>query len=225
MSVTNASGVYYDPYDVDDRHRSVSRLSSAAGGGAALLQRAVRLLRRQPGRRRGAGPHRQRDLQLRPRRRSSTSSARTSRCRPACSSSRTRRPHTAPESAVPQCSRRGGSRTWSRRSARSAPGAWTRSSARDGSTSSPTSARRCRCGPSACSRHPRIRPGGRSAIDRPGPCAPSPANRCRSRRSAVAEMYADYIDWRAEHPSDDLMTELLNVEFEDETGTVRSPDA
>ena len=33
--------------------------------------------------------------------------------------------------------------------------------------------------------------------------------------------YADYIDWRAEHPSDDLMTELLNVEFEDETGTVR----
>ncbi len=33
--------------------------------------------------------------------------------------------------------------------------------------------------------------------------------------------YADYIDWRAEHPSDDIMTELLNVEFEDETGTVR----
>ena len=23
------------------------------------------------------------------------------------------------------------------------------------------------------------------------------------------EMFADYIDWRAEHPSDDLMTELL----------------
>jgi len=35
------------------------------------------------------------------------------------------------------------------------------------------------------------------------------------------EMYADYIDWRAEHPSDDLMTALLNAEFEDETGTVR----
>jgi cytochrome P450 len=34
-------------------------------------------------------------------------------------------------------------------------------------------------------------------------------------------MFADYIEWRAEHPSDDLMTELLNVEFEDETGTVR----
>ena len=33
--------------------------------------------------------------------------------------------------------------------------------------------------------------------------------------------YAEYIDWRAEHPSDDLMTDLLNAEFEDETGTVR----
>jgi cytochrome P450 len=40
--------------------------------------------------------------------------------------------------------------------------------------------------------------------------------------SALAgEIFAEYIDWRAEHPSDDLMTELLNVEFEDETGTVR----
>ena len=35
------------------------------------------------------------------------------------------------------------------------------------------------------------------------------------------EMFADYIEWRAEHPSDDLMTELLQVEFEDETGTLR----
>ena len=34
-------------------------------------------------------------------------------------------------------------------------------------------------------------------------------------------MFADYIDWRVEHPSDDIMTELLNVEFTDETGTVR----
>ena len=34
-------------------------------------------------------------------------------------------------------------------------------------------------------------------------------------------MFGDYVDWRAEHPSDDIMTELLNVEFTDETGTVR----
>ena len=31
--------------------------------------------------------------------------------------------------------------------------------------------------------------------------------------------FEQYIDWRAEHPSDDLMTELLNAEYEDETGT------
>jgi cytochrome P450 len=34
-------------------------------------------------------------------------------------------------------------------------------------------------------------------------------------------IFADYIDWRAEHPSDDLMTELLNAEFVDETRTTR----
>jgi cytochrome P450 len=36
-----------------------------------------------------------------------------------------------------------------------------------------------------------------------------------------SEMYAEYIDWRIDHPSDDLMTELLHTEFEDETGTRR----
>jgi cytochrome P450 len=35
------------------------------------------------------------------------------------------------------------------------------------------------------------------------------------------DFFGKYIDWRAEHPSDDIMTELLNVEFTDETGTVR----
>ncbi|OBH48038.1 cytochrome P450 [Mycobacterium mantenii] len=38
---------------------------------------------------------------------------------------------------------------------------------------------------------------------------------------AVGEQFEAYIDWRAEHPSDDIMTELLNVEFVDETGTTR----
>jgi cytochrome P450 len=33
--------------------------------------------------------------------------------------------------------------------------------------------------------------------------------------------FADYLDWRTEHPSDDIMTELLFSEFEDETGTTR----
>jgi cytochrome P450 len=34
-------------------------------------------------------------------------------------------------------------------------------------------------------------------------------------------MFAEYIDWRAENPSDDIMTDLLRAEFEDETGTTR----
>ncbi|GFG66734.1 cytochrome P450 [Mycobacterium kubicae] len=35
------------------------------------------------------------------------------------------------------------------------------------------------------------------------------------------EFFGQFIDWRAEHPSNDIMTELLNAEFQDETGTVR----
>jgi cytochrome P450 len=34
-------------------------------------------------------------------------------------------------------------------------------------------------------------------------------------------VFADYVQWRTQHPSDDLMTDLLQVEFEDETGTRR----
>ncbi|MEY2471282.1 MAG: hypothetical protein QOK28_611 [Actinomycetota bacterium] len=33
--------------------------------------------------------------------------------------------------------------------------------------------------------------------------------------------FADYIDWRADHPSDDLMTDLLQAEFEDVDGSRR----
>jgi cytochrome P450 len=33
--------------------------------------------------------------------------------------------------------------------------------------------------------------------------------------------FEEYIEWRAEHPSDDLMTELLQAEFEDGTGEMR----
>lgn len=35
------------------------------------------------------------------------------------------------------------------------------------------------------------------------------------------QVFADYIDWRADHPSDDLMTELLNAEMEEPDGTRR----
>ena len=38
---------------------------------------------------------------------------------------------------------------------------------------------------------------------------------------ASNELIAEYIDWRANHPSDDLMTELLNAEVEDDGGRRR----
>jgi cytochrome P450 len=38
---------------------------------------------------------------------------------------------------------------------------------------------------------------------------------------ADATFFADYIDWRAKNPSDDLMTALIQAEFDDETGTRR----
>jgi cytochrome P450 len=37
----------------------------------------------------------------------------------------------------------------------------------------------------------------------------------------AGDIFADYIDWRIDHPSDDIMTQLLNAEFEDHEGTKR----
>ncbi len=37
----------------------------------------------------------------------------------------------------------------------------------------------------------------------------------------TGEFFAEFIDWRADHPSDDIMTDLLNVEFVDEKGVTR----
>jgi len=49
--------------------------------------------------------------------------------------------------------------------------------------------------------------------------APNEANTAYAVTSG--DGFAEYIEWRAKHPTDDLMTELLNAEFEDETGTTR----
>ena len=46
------------------------------------------------------------------------------------------------------------------------------------------------------------------------------------KQDAIAngDMFAEYVEWRSKHPSDDLMTALLNAEFDDENGTsARSP--
>ena len=43
-----------------------------------------------------------------------------------------------------------------------------------------------------------------------------------NERGFTNELFEDYIDWRKDNPSDDLMTELLNAEFEDSTGVRRT---
>jgi cytochrome P450 len=40
--------------------------------------------------------------------------------------------------------------------------------------------------------------------------------------SKLSDIFGEYIDWRAEHPSDDVMSELLTAEFEDEHGVTRT---
>lgn len=42
-----------------------------------------------------------------------------------------------------------------------------------------------------------------------------------NQASFQGEGFEEYIDWRVDNPSDDLMTELLNTTFKDETGTER----
>ncbi|MET0699497.1 MAG: cytochrome P450 [Mycobacterium sp.] len=52
---------------------------------------------------------------------------------------------------------------------------------------------------------------------RPG----APMKVAQADKIADGRMFADYVDWRAAHPSDDLMTALLNVEFDDDRGQTR----
>ncbi len=50
------------------------------------------------------------------------------------------------------------------------------------------------------------------------PGQPMDANRATA---FTGDLFAEYIDWRVQHPSDDLMTALLTAEFVDETGLTR----
>ena len=58
-------------------------------------------------------------------------------------------------------------------------------------------------------------------------CAPRPGKPMKWLPTLMdtGELFADYIDWRAEHPSDDIMTDLLNAEFDDEHGRHAAADA
>ncbi len=48
-----------------------------------------------------------------------------------------------------------------------------------------------------------------------------PDDNLDQRVADQSQIFADYIDWRADNPSDDLMTEMLQAEYEDEDGVNR----
>jgi cytochrome P450 len=52
--------------------------------------------------------------------------------------------------------------------------------------------------------------------------AGKPMKHAEGAPMVLGELFETYIDWRADHPSDDIMTELMNAEFVDETGTTRT---
>jgi cytochrome P450 len=51
--------------------------------------------------------------------------------------------------------------------------------------------------------------------------AGQPMRYATNKKLLTGEAFVEYVEWRRKHPSDDLMTELINVEFEDETGKIR----
>lgn len=50
---------------------------------------------------------------------------------------------------------------------------------------------------------------------------PEPTLRSIDAPGRAEDMFAEYVDWRVDHLSDDLMTQLLTAELEDDTGTTR----
>jgi cytochrome P450 len=49
----------------------------------------------------------------------------------------------------------------------------------------------------------------------------APMKVANADKIADGSIYAEYVEWRSNNPSDDLMTGLLNMEFEDENGVTR----
>ncbi|MGZ6777721.1 MAG: cytochrome P450 [Mycobacterium sp.] len=49
----------------------------------------------------------------------------------------------------------------------------------------------------------------------------APMKVANADKIADGSIYADYVEWRSKNPSDDLMTALLNMEFDDENGVTR----
>ena len=209
---TPASAVRYDPYDVDDRRRSVPDVDPAPRRGPALPERRARLLRAEPVGRREAGAARLGHLPLRAGHGPRRSSRPAWRSRRGSCCSRTRRSTTRTGRCSRGSSRRGGCSTSSRWCAATASGA--RRAARAGRVRRHRRVRRrdpAAHDRASCSASPRTIQDeyrkthrrrhhaptahrSRSTSRRSTPCSPSSATTSSGGRS---------------NPCDDLMTELL----------------
>ncbi len=66
-----------------------------------------------------------------------------------------------------------------------------------------------------------MQPAERDRTDRRLHSEPGRPMAVRRERYFSADTFAEYVDWRARNPSDDLVTELLEVEFTDSDGVTR----
>ena len=207
------------------QRRPVPDLRAPPRGGAGLPQRALRLLGAVPPRRRREGAGQLAGLLEHPQRHPRHHQGRR---RPAARGDPVRGPagpHHAPRASCPGSSRpRRMAALEDQVRALLRPAASTRSSGPTGSTSSTSS--------------PSVLPmrvigmllgipeqdqvAVRNKTDDNLRTVPGQPMQVKQENVASGDMFADYIDWRAEHPSDDLMTQLLNAEFEDETGETRT---
>ena len=222
MTTTTESDVVLRPLRRRHQRRPVPDLRAPPGGGADLPQRALRLLGAVPPRRRREGARRTGRSSPAPAATSSTSSRPASTCPPGVILFEDPPLHTMHRGLMSRVftpRRMAALEDQVRGVLRRLPRPARR--LRAASTSSPSSASMLPdAGHRHAARHPRAGPGRGAQQDRRQPAhrAGRADGGARRRTSPAATMFADYIDWRAEHPSDDLMTQLLNAEFEDETG-------
>ncbi len=66
-----------------------------------------------------------------------------------------------------------------------------------------------------------MQPAERDRTDRRLHSDPGRPMAVRKERFFSADSFGEYVDWRAQHPSDDLVTELLEAEFTDPAGVTR----
>ena len=224
-----ATPLVYDPYDYAIDAEPASGLEAAARRGARLLQRAARLLRAEPLRRRARRAPRSGHVQLRAHDRARDDGARTGPVHdvdddlhgPAAA-------HALPQAREPRvhAAPHVGARAAHPRAGRAASS--TSSSAPARSTTSPTSARRLPVMVDLrAARRARGRRGAAARVDRRDAAHRSGRDDGRARDRTSAERSTTTgrrtSTSAAGSPRDDIMSELMTAELEEDDGSTRLP--